>query len=84
MAVRGWRHRAPGSVVREYRTETRAESLPPEIVARIAALERQVIDQERAMQTVIQAADALLQRQQAIERAMLDLAEAAEKKLSAA
>ena len=42
MAVRGWRHRAPGSVVREHlHTETR-EALPQDVLDRIARLEQAV------------------------------------------
>lgn len=67
MAVRGWRNRAPGSVVREVRhTETRAETLPQTVLDRIAALEAKIasfekryIQQERDIQTILQIAAVL-------------------------
>ena len=52
--------------------------------AGLAAAERRHVAQERALQTVIQAADGLLSRLTVIESAMAALADAAEKKLNAA
>lgn len=52
--------------------------------ARLAAADRRHVDDQRAMQTVIQAADALLQRIQRLEEAVIKVAIAAEKELSAA
>jgi uncharacterized membrane protein YccC len=50
----------------------------------LAAADRRHVEQERALQTVIQAADGLLSRLSVIESAMAALADAAEKKLNAA
>jgi uncharacterized membrane protein YccC len=50
----------------------------------LAAADRRHVEQERALQTVIQAADGLLSRLTVIESAMAALADAAEKKLNAA
>lgn len=50
----------------------------------LAAADRRHVEQERALQTVIQAADGLLSRLTVIESAMAALADAAEKRLNAA
>lgn len=50
----------------------------------LAAADRRHVEQERALQTVIQAADGLLSRLSVIESAMAALADAAEKRLNAA
>lgn len=65
-----------------YDDELRAEI--EALRAGLAAAERRHVAQERALQTVIQAADGLLSRLTVIESAMAALADAAEKKLNAA
>ena len=44
MAVKGWRHRAPGAIIREHH-HTRAETVPQSILDRLEALEKRPVEQ---------------------------------------
>lgn len=80
--VRDWRRRKPREVVREHHhTETRAETVPAELLARVEALERRQMDYERAMQIILQTIEDSIGRVVGIESAVCSLADAAEKHL---
>jgi hypothetical protein len=92
MAVKGWRHRAPGAIIREnHHTETRTESIPQSVLERIAGLEKRELDLHKALQIILQAIEdqkrAVLEqggRVGGIEDAMRNLAIAAEQQLKKA
>lgn len=76
-AVRDWRRRKP--VVREHHhTETRAETVPQEILDRVASLERRQMDTERALQLILQTVHDSLGRVNGIESAVCTIANEAE------
>lgn len=84
-AVRAWRipKASTETIVREEHHHS-TETIPPEILERFSAIERQFVDQERALQIVVQAADGLLQRLQTIEVALAALAEEAARRMTEA
>lgn len=87
-AVRDWRipKASKETIVREehHHTETKSESIPPEILERFSAMEQRYIDQEKALQVLVQALDGMLRRIENIEAAMLALSNAAEERLKEA
>lgn len=79
--MRDWRHHKPGrEIIREHR-----ETVPREILDRIAVLERERVERERAMQEIVAIVDALIIRVQKIEvNAIGALSDWAEKKMKEA
>jgi hypothetical protein len=82
MAVKGWRHRAPGAIIREnHHTETRTELVPQSVLDRLAVLEKREMEWQKAMQLILQFMEDHKVRVEGIEIAMGALNSAAEQQL---